>query len=240
MRLPPLGVLCGGVASRLGAVASTVPKSLVAVGGEPFLAHQLRSLAGQGFRKIVLMIGHRGDQIRAFVGDGHQFGVRVEYSEDGESRRGTGGAVRKALPLLGEHFFLTYGDSLLEFDPRPMWKGFLDSGALGMMAVLHNRDRWGRSNAVFDGERVLLHDKGVPALPGMDWIDWGMSVFAAEVMRNWPSPDPFDLATVTKHLAAARMLAGFEVKKRFYEIGGLNGLAETAAYLESLRSRRCK
>src|SRR5262249_28663393 len=146
-------------------------------------------------------------------------------------RRGTGGAVRQALPLLGQDFFVTYGDSLLEFDPYAMWRQYCRSGAVAMMAVLHNRDRWDRSNVVFDGEMVLCHEKSIQDRVGREWIDWGISIFTAEIIRKWPTPDPFDLASVTNHLAANGQLAGFEVARRFYEIGKPDGLAETESYL---------
>ncbi len=182
MSLPPIGVLCGGVATRLGPIAGELPKSLVPVAGEPFLAHQLRRLARRGFSRVVLLVGYRGGQIRAFAGDGRRFGIEVVYSDDGDTRLGTGGAVRNALPQLGDRFFVTYGDSLLDVDPVVMWQCFCDGDA-------------------------------------------------AETIRDWPEADPFDLATVTKHLAATGRLSGFPVDNRFYEIGSPASLAETEAFL---------
>ena len=232
MRLPPIGVLCGGVATRLGPIAGQLPKSLVPVAGEPFLAHQLRRLARGGFSRVVLLVGHRGGQIRAFAGDGRRFGIEVVYSDDGDARLGTGGAVRKALRRLGDQFFITYGDSLLDFDPVAMWQCFCDGDAPATMAVFHNRDRWGQSNVIFDGTRVRCHDKTVTAgLLKPEWIDWGMTIFTAETIRDWPEADPFDLAAVTKDLAATGRLTGFPVDNRFYEIGSPTSLAETEAFL---------
>ncbi len=232
MSLPPIGVLCGGVATRLGPIAGELPKSLVPVAGEPFLAHQLRRLARRGFSRVVLLVGYRGGQIRAFAGDGRRFGIEVVYSDDGDTRLGTGGAVRNALPQLGDRFFVTYGDSLLDVDPVVMWQCFCDGDASAMMAVFHNCDRWGQSNVVFDGTRVRCHDKAVTAgLLKPEWIDWGMTIFTAETIRDWPEADPFDLATVTKHLAATGRLSGFPVDNRFYEIGSPASLAETEAFL---------
>lgn len=237
MSLPTIGVLCGGRATRLAPVAGSLPKSLVPVAGEPFLAHQLRLLAAQGFHRAVLLIGYRGDQIREFVGDDCRFGIAVEYSEDGDAPLGTGGAVRRALPLLGDPFFITYGDALLEFAPAEMWMRFVSSRAAAMMAVFRNRGQWDRSNVVFDGGLVRLHDKSKSDVPGMEWIDWGVSIFTATPIEARLAASTFDLAEVTKELALAGKLAGFEVASRFHEIGTPEGLHETDEYLRRSRAR---
>src|SRR5580698_9728890 len=123
--LPSLALLAGGLAKRMRPLTESVPKSLLEVDGEPFLAHQLRLLAEQGVKDIVVCCGHLGEQIESFAGDGSRFGCRVRYSYDGDALLGTGGALRRALPLLGESFFVMYGDSYLLADPARAWKAFL-------------------------------------------------------------------------------------------------------------------
>ena len=63
-------------------------------------------------------------EIEAFVGDGARWGVRVRYSLDGPALLGTGGAIRRALPLLGDAFFVTYGDSYLPVDFAAVARAF--------------------------------------------------------------------------------------------------------------------
>lgn len=229
--LPPIAVLAGGLATRLRPITETIPKSLVAVAGQPFIVHQLRLLHRQGFRRVVLLIGHLGEQIGAVVGDGRAFDLDVDYVEDGSVQRGTGGALRNALPALGESCFVMYGDSYLPIDCAPVWQTFRQNGCVALMTVLHNRDRWDPSNVRFDGRRVLCHDKRLAGAPGVEWIDYGLSVFATDVIRNWPAPDPFDLSALTGDLARRGLLDGFEVGTRFYEIGKPAGLVETEALL---------
>ncbi len=236
MNLPPIAVLAGGLATRLRPITETIPKSLVAVAGEPFIAHQLRLIRRQGFARAVLLTGHLGDQVEDFVGDGRRFGLSVEYARDGDVARGTGGAVRNALSLLGEQFFLIYGDSYLPIDALPVWNAYCVSGCPALMTVLHNRDAWDPSNALFDGRLVRRHDKTLSGQPGIEWIDYGMSVFAGHVVREWPQADPFDLSRLTGELARRDLLAGFEVRDRFYEIGKPEALGETETYLASQRS----
>src|SRR5947209_340791 len=100
----PVAILAGGLATRLRPVTETIPKALVSVAGQPFLAHQLRLLHHAGIRKVVLCVGYRGEKIEKEFGDGSRFGLRLAYSFDGPELLGTGGALKKALPLLGERF----------------------------------------------------------------------------------------------------------------------------------------
>lgn len=231
MTLPTLAILAGGLATRLRPITKTIPKSLVEVAGEPFLAHQLRLAHRQGFRKVVLLIGHLGEQIEAFAGDRSAFGLAVAYAHDGDIHRGTGGALRAACSHFDEHVFVTYGDSYLDIAVEPIWEAYRRVGASAMMTVLHNRDRWDASNVRFDGSRIWSHDKTSTGQPGVEWIDFGLSAYRTAILANWPNPDPFDLSAVSKALAERGEMAGYEVSRRFYEIGKPDGLAETDAYL---------
>ena len=89
-------ILAGGVASRLGAQAGELPKTLVPVAGRPFADHQLTWLAEQGVEEVVYCIAYRGDQIREYIGDGSNWGLSVAYVDEGTDLRGTGGALRLA------------------------------------------------------------------------------------------------------------------------------------------------
>ena len=112
----PIAILAGGLATRLRPVTETIPKALIEVAGEPFLAHQLRLLRRNGFEQVVLCVGHLGEKIQAFAGDGRAFGLHVEYAFDGPQLLGTAGALRRALPMLGDAFAVIYGDSYLPCD----------------------------------------------------------------------------------------------------------------------------
>src|SRR5580698_11592164 len=216
--LPPLALLAGGLATRLRALTETVPKSLLLVAEEPFLAHQLRLLVRQGIYEIVLCCGHLGEQIEAFAGDGSRFGCRIRYSYDGDALLGTGGALRRALPLLGERFFVMYGDSYLLADLASVWKTFLASAQLALMTVFRNDGKWDASNIEMRDGKILCYEKR-KRTPAMRYIDYGLSVLHANVLKAWPENEPFDLASVFGSLATEGSLAAHEVHGRFYEIG---------------------
>ena len=98
----PVAILAGGLATRLRPITDKIPKALVEIHGEPFIAHQLRLLESKGIRRVVLCLGYRGEMVRDLVRDGSRFGVAVDYSFDGPALRGTAGAIQQALPLLEE------------------------------------------------------------------------------------------------------------------------------------------
>ena len=111
--LYPVAILAGGLATRLQPLTRTLPKALVDVNGEPFVAHQLRLLRSRGIARVVICASHLGEMLLEYVGDGTRFGLEVGFSFDGPRPLGTAGALRKALPLLSEAFFVLYGDSYL-------------------------------------------------------------------------------------------------------------------------------
>jgi hypothetical protein len=93
----PVAILAGGLATRLRPITEKIPKSLVPVAGRPFLAHQLEMLHARGIRRAVLCIGYLGEMIQREFGD-EAFGIQLDYSFDGQTLLGTGGAIKRALP----------------------------------------------------------------------------------------------------------------------------------------------
>ncbi len=228
--MPRLALLAGGKATRMFPATLHVAKSMLPVAGEPFLGHQLRMLSAQGFREIVICCGHLEEQLRAFAGDGSRWGCSVVYSSDLAEPLGTGGALRKALPLLGEQFMVMYGDSYLPLELAPVWEMFEGSGKAGLMTVYRNAGRWDASNTWFEDGRILRYSKQQRVVQ-MKHIDYGVSCLRAEALLEWPSGACFDLADVLQQLLARDQLAGSEVRQRFYEVGSAAGYAEVCALL---------
>lgn len=227
----PVVILAGGLATRLLPITAKIPKALVEVAGEPFLAHQLRLLHRHGFRSAVLCIGYLGEMIQERFGDGAEYGVRLHYSFDGPVLLGTGGAIVQALPLLGPEFVLLYGDSYLLVDYSAVYEAFLQSGKPALMTVFENRDAWDRSNVIFENGEIVAYDKRVRD-PRMRHIDYGLSVFRRSVFEGRPA-ERSDLADVQTELSSRGELAGWLVTQRFFEIGSPSGLAELEQILSS-------
>ena len=147
---------------------------MVPVAGRPFLEHVIDRLARHGATRVVICRGHLGEAIEAGLGDGSRFGLSIAYSDEGPDPIGTAGALRRALPLLGERFLVMYGDTYLRVDyARGRRPATQRSGRAGLMTVLRNRGRWGPSNVVYARGRVRAYDKRTPP-PGAEWIDYGL------------------------------------------------------------------
>jgi len=231
-------ILAGGLATRLRPVTETVAKAVMPVAGRPFAEYQLEWLARAGVTDVVYAIGFHGDQIRAAVGDGSHFGIRVTYVDEGEILLGTGGAVRLAYDqgALGDAFLILYGDSYFTYDPGRAWREFERRRPDALMTVYRNEGRLEPSNAQLRDEMVVRYDKRVPdpSSEGMQHIDYGLSVIDRDaVVPDIPAGEVIDLADVYTELARQGRLAGVEVSDRFYEIGSPAGLAELEALLAS-------
>ena len=226
----PLAILAGGLATRLRPITETIPKSLVSVAGRPFIEHQLEQLQREGIRHAVLCVGYLGEMVRDVVGDGSRFGLRVDYSFDGPKLLGTGGALRQALPLLGDAFFVLYGDSYLPIPFAPVAETFLKSGKQGLMTVYRNEGSHDTSNVVFDDGRIRIYDKKA-RLPEMRHIDYGLELLKPAAFEPFAGREAFDLAELLQDLLRRDQLAGHEVLTRFYEIGSHAGLTELDALL---------
>jgi NDP-sugar pyrophosphorylase family protein len=228
--MPPLALLTGGLALRLRPHTLKVPKAMIEVAGAPFIAHQLRLLRRERVPRVVLCVGYLGEQVEAFVGDGSQFGVAVDYCYDGPNLLGTGGALRKALPLLGPEFLVMYGDSWLDTSFAPVVAAFCVSGKPALMTVFRNAGRWDTSNIWYENGAIRRYDKR-ERLPQMQHIDWGLSVVKAALLEERPADTAFDLGHAFAELARRGELAGYEIATRFYEVGSLEGWRETDALL---------
>ena len=221
----PVAILAGGLATRLHPITDKIPKLLVNVAGEPFFSHQLRLLKKAGLTRVVLCVGYLGDMIVGQYGDGAKWGVQIDYSFDGEKLLGTGGALIRALPKLGDAFYVLYGDSYLPIDFQSVGRAFLQSGKLGLMTVFENRGAFDTSNVRFEDGRIKVYSKKEKS-PQMRHIDYGLGLFRRAAFEGCSRTDSVDLASVQSELVGRGELAGYEVRQRFFEIGSHAGLKE--------------
>jgi N-acetyl-alpha-D-muramate 1-phosphate uridylyltransferase len=223
-------ILAGGLATRLGALTLTTPKSMVMVEGKPFLEYQIEMLKSQGIEDIVLCIGHLGEQIQDYFGDGKRFGVNLEYSIE-KTPLGTAGAIKNAQELLGDVFVTMYGDSYLFLDFNHMLDYFQSNDKLAMMTVYKNLNQYDRSNTAIEGKLVKKYSKD-DKNEAMYYIDYGANVFRREVLEVIPVGRFYAFERLFPRLVEANEMLAYEVKERFYEIGSPNGLAEFSRFVK--------
>jgi N-acetyl-alpha-D-muramate 1-phosphate uridylyltransferase len=225
----PVVIIAGGLATRLHPLTETIPKSLLNINSEPFIAHQLRLLHKKGIQNIVLCLGYLGKMVMDYVNNNNQFGLNISYVFDGPTLLGTAGAIKRALPILDEAFFVLNGDSYLLCDYSAVQTTFIKSQKQALMTVFHNQGRWDNSNILFSDGRILMYDKHHPT-SHMLHIDYGLSVFKKSAFSMVPENIFFDLSTVYQALLKQNQLAAYEVSERFYEIGSYTGISELTHY----------
>ncbi len=232
--IPDVAVLAGGLATRMGPITAKIPKSLIDVNGRPFISYQLELLKNSGVSNVAFCVGHFGEQIRDAFPDGKPWGLKLFYSFDGNKLLGTGGALKQALPLLSDPFFVLYGDSFLPIGLQPLIQG-LPPDKDGLMTVFCNDGQWDRSNVRFENGEIIEYDKKKPGTQ-MKHIDYGLSLLRKSVLKD-VREDTFDLSDLFSSLVSKKRMAAIEVKSRFYEIGSLNGLEEFRQFVS--KSKNC-
>jgi NDP-sugar pyrophosphorylase family protein len=228
----PVAILAGGLATRLRPITEKIPKALIEIAGKPFIFHQLHYLRKEGIRKVILCLGYLCEMIEEEVGDGSNFDLDITYSHDGDFLLGTGGSIKKALPLLDENFYVLYGDSFLPIRFSPVEESFLKSKKSALMTVILNENKWDKSNVIFRDGLVLEYNKKEPKSE-MKFIDYGLGILSKSLFDKYEEKVAFDLADLYHLLSIKSQLAGFEVNERFYEIGSHQGIKETELYLSA-------
>lgn len=229
-QLYPVVILAGGLATRLRPVTEKIPKALLDINGEPFISHQLRLLKKQGVQEVVLCIGYLGEMIQDFVGDGSRFGLSVKYRFDGPVLLGTGGTIKQALPLLGPRFFVLNGDSYLTCDYQRIQECFENGHFQGLMTVFNNQGLWDSSNIEYANGKIIIYDKKLRNAR-MQHIDYGLGILTPEAFASVPDGQPYDLALLNQTLISQKLMAAYEVKERFYEVGSFSGIEDFEKFL---------
>lgn len=223
-------ILAGGLGTRLRPLTDEVPKAMVPVNGRPFLEYEIELLKDRGVDEIVLCVGYLGEKIRRHFGDGEEFGVRVQYSSEGDSLLGPIGALKLAEKLLSRVFFVTYGDAYLRMDYRKMMDMLLQSDEVAVMAVYRNQGKFGRSDVVIRDGMVVAYDKKTSA-PGMHWTNFGVTAIKKEAIESVEPGRIYDEMKFYGELVERRQLLAFEVGERFYEIGTRASLKEFSEFI---------
>lgn len=227
-------ILAGGLGTRLRPVTTQIPKPMVPVAGVPYLEHQLRLLAEQGFADVVLLTGYLGEQIEECFGDGSRLGLQLRYSRE-PTPLGTGGALREARSLLASEFLVIYGDSYLPIEYSAAVDRLRDTHASGVLVLYH--DPSGETdvpgNVAIDGnDYVVRYDKSGTKDPELRYIEAGVLALRRSVLDLMPATGVVSLEQeIFPQLIAQRGLVGLPTTQRFYDIGTPDRLRAIEALL---------
>lgn len=197
MRFPRKAmVLAAGLGIRLRPLTDSTPKALVEIGGRPMIEYPLRMLAAAGVEEVVVNLHHLGERIRAALGDGARYELRLHYSPE-DPILDTGGAIARARALIGdEPFAVANCDSLLDADLGALWKLHEARAALATLVVRHDADaeRYGALDLDESGRiRRFLGRPADFARPLEPRMFCGVHVLSPEIFAYMPRQGTFSI-----------------------------------------------
>jgi MurNAc alpha-1-phosphate uridylyltransferase len=208
-------VLAAGRGERMRPLTDHTPKPLLVVGGKPLIAWHLEALARADIREVIVNLSWLGSQIRSALGDGRQFGVRIQYSEEGSPALETGGGIFHALPLLGPApFVVVNGDTFTDVDLSAL---HLSAVADARLVMVSNPPQHPQGDFVLDGERLLLG-----AGPTLTYS--GIGIFSPALFEGC-TEGQFPLLPLLKRAIAAGRLQGQHHTGQWLDIGSPERLA---------------
>jgi NDP-sugar pyrophosphorylase family protein len=224
-------IICGGLASRLGSLTQDIPKSMVQIDSKPFIYYQLRLLEKNKIDHVVLCLGHFGEQVEEYL-EAHDFDLNIEFSYDGETKRGTGGAIKNALPLLNRKFMVIYGDSYLDFDYNKLFDKFEKHNNPSIMTIYRNENNFDKSNVKSLRDTFYYNPLGQGR--AYEYIDYGANMFNKSCFNESMTYDfdTFELYQLQLSLQDEKQLDFYMMKHRFYEIGSVAGIEDFKRYVE--------
>lgn len=208
-------ILAAGLGQRMRPLTDHLPKPLLEVGGKPLLQYHLEALQVAGVENVIINLAYLGDKIRAFVGDGSRFGLQVEYSVEPEPLE-TGGALLRALPLLGaESFLLINGDVWSEFSLASLIHRKLSPSQLGHLVLVPNPDFHPAGDFALADNGFLINDINTDR-----YTFAGISLLSPEIIRSYPDArDKFPLGEVLRYGINQKKLTGEVFAGRWSDVG---------------------
>jgi N-acetyl-alpha-D-muramate 1-phosphate uridylyltransferase len=221
-------LLAAGRGERLRPLTDTLPKALVEVAGKPLIGYHLEALARAGIREVVINLSWLAEQIRAALGDGGRYGVRIAYSEEGPVPLETGGGIHRALTLLGPGPFLVVNSDVwtdMDFS-RVLTPS---EGADACLMLAPNPPQHPRGDFGLEGDLVVER-----ATERFTYT--GIGVFRPELFAGC-APGRFPLLPLLQRAIAARRLRGELYRGEWLDIGSADRLASLDARERAARAR---
>ena len=225
-------ILCGGKATRIKSISLNTPKSLIKIDSKPIIFHQLKYLEKYKIPKVVICLGHKGQMIKKYVAS-QKFKMKIYFSYDGQNLLGTGGAVKKALKLLEDNFFVLYGDSYLRANLNIIQNYFSKYKKKGLMTIYKNKNKYDKSNVIMKDNKFFYDKNFNNKNLNFNYIDYGINILTKKAFSNFIKKNNFDLSEIFSLLSNKEDLVYKVVYKRFYEVGSFKGIADLRKFLKN-------
>jgi MurNAc alpha-1-phosphate uridylyltransferase len=215
-------ILAAGRGERMRPITDTTPKPLLRVSGHCLIEYHLHALIRAGIKDVVVNLGHLGEKIEAFLGDGRRYGLAIRYSREGEHILNTGGGIHRALPMLGPGPFLVVnGDIFTEihFERLPA-----QPAGLAHLVLVANPPHHPQGDfALEDGQ---VREEGAPRFTFS-----GVGVYRPELFSGCEA-GAFPLAPLLRRAMAAGKVSGEFYEGVWRDVGTPERLAELASWLD--------
>jgi MurNAc alpha-1-phosphate uridylyltransferase len=217
-------LLAAGRGERMRPITDSLPKPLVRVGGRALIAWHLDALARSGIHEVVINLSWLGEQLRAALGDGSDFGVRITWSDEGPVPLETGGGIFRALPLLGpEPFLVVNGDIWTDID---FGRLRLEPEAHAHLVLIPNPPHHPRGDFGLDEGFIVNRDHD-------RYTYCGVGVYRPEFFSGCTA-GRFPLLPLLNRAISARLLRGELHRGEWCDVGTAERLAKLAARLPAL------
>lgn len=214
-------ILAGGQGAKMRPFTYEMPKALIPVNGRPVLEYTIENLRRFDVRDLLISIGHQGQKIKQYFGDGSKFGVKINYLEQGKTETGTAAPILQAKKLIGQNpFFVYYGDVLANIDLDDMVDFHLSSGGsvtMALTSVTKSAD-WGVVR--MQGSRVYSYlEKPDQRKDLSNVINAGVYIFESKVF-DFLKPEMKRLEKeVFPNLVEQRKLFGYLFAGQWFDVG---------------------
>lgn len=234
-------ILAAGLGNRMRPLTDHTPKPLLCAGGKPLIEYHLENVQRAGIREVIINLAYLGEKIRAHLGDGQQFGLKIIYSTEPEPLE-TGGAILHALDLLGEEFFLLVnGDvwcdlEFAQFIQQPFVATTFATKQLGHLLLVPNPEFHPQGDFALASNGVLLDDpeKTHP----QRFTFGGISLLKPELIASYPDKrQKFPLVDVLRRAIDNGQLTGKLHHGHWSDVGTPQRLQALNDYLPQQKVR---
>lgn len=213
-------ILAGGRGTQLRPYTYEIPKPMLPVKGTPILEHLIKQLKKHNVTDLIIAISYLGEKIKTYFGNGEQFGVKIQYSEEEENLL-TGGAIKKVKDKIGnETFLVIHGDILTDFSYTDFIAFHQKENALASVALSSATEprEYGQFN--LHGTKLVEFYPNTTA-PGLrsHLIHSGIYAFSPQIFNYFPKKNKFALEDVIQDLVNQQKVSGFVFSGKWYDVG---------------------
>ncbi len=218
MKINSIVILCGGFGSRIADLTINKPKILIDIVTKPFLYHLLKIFKKNRIKNIYLLTYYKKNQIVNYIKNLKGFNFFI--FNDGKNNLGTGGSLKKNLHKIPEYFYLTYGDSYLDFDYSTLKKKLINTNK-SIITIFKNKSRDHNNNILLLKKKLIKYNKG----KRFNYIDYGLFLLKKKDLQNINiKKNKFGLNSYISNLIKKNKISYVISKNKFYECGSYDGI----------------